>query len=163
MTNFDKLKKLIEITITPEGLRIELMEAPYGTFFENGSDKPTALLQSIVRILSSEIGKLPNSISIEGHTDSTPYSNSTIYSNWELSTDRANMARRLMETCGIRNNQVVQIRGYADHNLRNPLKPNDASNRRITVIIQYMDKQGQSTVVSNGTIPAATDLVTVHK
>jgi chemotaxis protein MotB len=160
MANFDKLKKLIEITVTPEGLRIELMEDPSGTFFENGSAKPTPMLQSIVKILSVEVGKLPNPISIEGHTDSRPYSDSKTYGNWELSTDRANTARRLMEASGIRPDQVVQVRGYADHNLRKPLQPEDASNRRITVIIQYVDKSDQPpTIVSNGSAPIARDLV----
>lgn len=160
MANFDKLKKLIEITVTPEGLRIELMEDPNGTFFENGSAKPTQILQSIVKILSVEVGKLPNPISIEGHTDSRPYSDSKIYGNWELSTDRANTARRLMEANGIRRDQVVQVRGYADHNLRKPLQPEDASNRRITVIIQYIDKPDQQPgVVSNGSLPKGKDMI----
>jgi len=154
MANFEKLKKLIEMTVTPEGLRIELMEDPKGTFFENGSAQPTPLLQSLVKILSVEVGKLPNPISIEGHTDATPYSDSKTYGNWELSTDRANTARRLIESSGIRPDQVVQIRGYADHNLRKPLQPDDSSNRRITVIIQYMVSPGQQPeIVSNGTLP----------
>jgi len=159
MANFDKLKKLIEMTVTPEGLRIELMEDPKGTFFENGSAQPTPLMQNIVEILSVEVGKLPNPISIEGHTDSTPYSDSKTYGNWELSTDRANTARRLMESSGVRPGQVVQVRGYADHNLRKPLQPEDASNRRVAVIIQYIDKPDQQpTVFSNGSLPAAKEL-----
>jgi chemotaxis protein MotB len=155
MPDFDKLQKLIEMTVTPEGLRIELMEDPKGTFFENGSAQPTPLMQSIVKILSVVVGKLPNSISIEGHTDSKPYSDSKVYGNWELSTDRANTARRLMESSGIRSEQVVQVRGYADHNLRKPLQPEDSSNRRVTLIIQYLAKpvQGPS-AVSGGTLPA---------
>jgi len=159
MANFEKLKKLIEMTVTPEGLRIELMEDPNGTFFEKGSAQPTPILQSLVKILSVEVGKLPNPISIEGHTDSKPYSDSKIYGNWELSTDRANTARRMMESSGIRGDQVVQVRGYADHNLRKPLQPNDASNRRITVIIQYMVNPGQQPeIVSSGALPVATKI-----
>ena len=155
MANFEKLKKLIDMTVTPEGLRIELMEDPNGTFFEKGSAQPTPILQNLVKILSVEVGKLPNPISIEGHTDSKPYSDSKIYGNWELSTDRANTARRLMESSGVRRDQVVQVRGYADHNLRKPLQPEDASNRRITVIIQYMVNPGQQPeVVVNGALPA---------
>jgi chemotaxis protein MotB len=138
MANFDKLKNQVEITVTPEGLRIELMEDPKGTFFENGSAQPTPILQDLLKILSIETGKLPNPISIEGHTDSKPYSDSKIYSNWELSTDRANVARRLMQSSGVRPDQVAQVRGFADRNLRKPLHPEDASNRRITVIVQYM-------------------------
>jgi chemotaxis protein MotB len=146
LANFDKLKKLIDMTVTPDGLRIELMEDPKGTFFENGSAQPTAVLQNLVKVLSVEVGKLPNPISIEGHTDSKPYSDSKTYGNWELSTDRANTARRLMESSGVRPAQVVQVRGYADRNLRKPLQPDDASNRRISLIIQYMPKPDQPTV-----------------
>ena len=159
LANFDKLQKLIEMTVTPEGLRIELMEDPKGTFFENGSAKPTPLMQNLVKILSGEVGKLPNPISIEGHTDSRPYSDSKTYGNWELSTDRANAARRLMESSGVRPEQVVQVRGYADHNLRKPLQPEDASNRRITVIVQYkVNPIQQAAAVSNGSLPATKDL-----
>jgi chemotaxis protein MotB len=155
MKDFDKLKKLIEMTVTPEGLQIELMEDPNGTFFETGSAAPTPVLQSILKILAPEAGKLPNSISIEGHTDSKLYSGANVYGNWELSTDRANTARRLMESNGLHAGQVVQVRGYADRKLRKPLQPEDASNRRITVIIQYVVNPAQERVaVSNGTLPA---------
>ncbi len=155
MANFDKIKKLIEITVTPEGLQIELMEDPHGTFFELGSAEPTPVLQSLLKVLAPEIGKLPNSLSIEGHTDSKPYSTIGAYGNWELSTDRANTARRLMEGSGIHPNQVSQVRGFADRRLRKPKQPFDASNRRITLIIQYMSISDQppSAVVSTGKLP----------
>ena len=155
MKDFEKLKKLIEMTVTPEGLQIELMEDPKGTFFKTGSEEPTPILQNLLKILSPEAGKLPNPISIEGHTDSTPYSGSMHYGNWELSTDRANTARRLMESNGVRPSQVVQVRGYADRKLRKPLQPEDASNRRITVIIQYVVNPAQQPVIiSKGSLPA---------
>jgi chemotaxis protein MotB len=154
MKDFEKLKKLIEMTVTPEGLQIELMEDPQGTFFETGSAEPTPILQSILKILAPEAGKLPNPISIEGHTDSKPYSGSKGYGNWELSTDRANTARRLMENNGLHQNQVVQVRGYADRKLRKPLQPDDASNRRITLIIQYVVNPTQNAaIVSKGPLP----------
>ena len=158
MANFDRLKNRIEMTVTAEGLRIELMEDPKGTFFENGKAQPTPILENLLKVLSSVAGKLPNTISIEGHTDSKPFSDSKIYGNWELSTDRANTARRLMESSGLRPDQVVQVRGYADHNLRKPLQPEDASNRRITVIIQYVVKPDpQPAFVSNGNLPTPVD------
>ena len=137
---FNKIKDQIEMSLTPEGLQIELMESSKGTFFENGSAHPTEDLQDILKRLSVEAGKIPNPISIEGHTDSNPFSDSTVYGNWELSTDRANIARRLMESSGLRMGQVTQVRGFADHKLRKPLQPTDPSNRRITVIVQYADK-----------------------
>jgi len=152
MPNFDKLQKLIELTITPEGLKIELMEDPHGTFFENGSAVPTPTMQSILEILAPEIGKLPNPISIEGHTDSRPYSDSKTYGNWELSTDRANASRRLVEIKGVRLEQIAQVRGFADRNLRNSKQPFDSCNRRVTIIIQYVAK-AQHPVVVTGALP----------
>jgi len=133
----DKLKDQIEITITQEGLRIELMESAKGTFFELGSVKPTPALIDLLQALSAELGKLPNNISIEGHTDSKPYAGSKKYDNWDLSSDRANEARRIMQSEGIRPDQVSQVRGFADQRLRLPQKPEDPSNRRISLIVQY--------------------------
>ncbi|HEX4036768.1 MAG TPA: flagellar motor protein MotB [Acidobacteriaceae bacterium] len=138
----DKLKNQIEITVTPEGLRIELMEAPNGTFFELGSAAPTPALRSLLGALSHELGKLPNDISIEGHTDAKPYSGKNGYDNWDLSADRANEARRLMQAEGLRPGQISQVRGFADRRPRLPDKPDDASNRRISVIVQYQVMNG---------------------
>ena len=158
LAGFEKLKKQIEMTVTPEGLKIELMEDPNGTFFENGKAQPTAIMRKLLEILSVEVGKLPNPVSIEGHTDSKPFSDSQTYGNWELSTDRANAARRLMEDSGLRSKQVVQVRGYADQNPRKPMQPEDASNRRVTLIIQYVKSEQPATFTSNGSLPPATQL-----
>ena len=77
---------------------------------------------------------------MEGHTDSKPYAATRNYGNWELSSDRANAARRLMQGSGIRPDQVTQVRGFADQRLRKKDDPLDASNRRISLIVQYLDK-----------------------
>jgi chemotaxis protein MotB len=138
----DKLKNQIEITITQEGLRIELMESAKGTFFELGSAKPTPALVELLQVLSEELGKLPNQISIEGHTDSKPYNGTKNYDNWDLSSDRANEARRMMQAEGIRPGQVSQVRGFADQRLRLPKQPEDPSNRRISLIVQYLVDNG---------------------
>jgi len=138
----DKLKSQIEITITAEGLRIELMESAKGTFFELGSAKPTPALIDLLKVLSEELGKLPNKISIEGHTDSKPYTGSRNYDNWDLSSDRANEARRIMQSEGIQPDQVSQVRGFADQRLRLPQNPEDPSNRRISLIVQYQVQDG---------------------
>jgi len=133
----DKLKKQIEITVTAEGLRIELIESPKGTFFQLGSATPTAALRDLLGVLSVELGKLPNKISVEGHTDSMVYSSRRGYDNWDLSTDRANEARRLMVAEGVRMDQIAQVRGFADRQPRAGLKPEDPLNRRVTLIVQY--------------------------
>jgi chemotaxis protein MotB len=136
-SNFEKLKDNIEMMITPDGLRIELLESATGTFFQSGVAAPTDSGKDILVKLAQELGKLPNKVSIEGHTDSKPFSAHGNYGNWELSTDRANMARRLMQSNGIGEQQVTQVRGYADQRLRKPSDPMDPSNRRISVIVQY--------------------------
>ena len=115
-------------------------------------------MQNLLKVLSVEVGKLPNPVSIEGHTDSKPFSDSQTYGNWELSTDRANAARRLMQNTGLRPDQVVQVRGYADQNLRKPLQPEDASNRRVTLIIQYVKPEMPAAFTSNGSLPSAKEL-----
>jgi chemotaxis protein MotB len=132
----DKLKNQIEITVTAEGLRIELMEAAKGTFFELGSSEPTEALRELLKLLAMELGKLPNKISIEGHTDSMMYVGQK-YDNWDLSSDRANEARRLMQSEGIRSEQLSQVRGFADRVPRKDVDPEDPSNRRISLIVQY--------------------------
>ena len=143
MTDFDKLKNQIEMTVTSEGLRIELLETETGTFFDSGSATPTSNGKELLQMLAQELGKLPNKISIEGHTDSKPYSGGGDYSNWELSADRSNAARRLMQADGLGKDQVVQVRGYADEKLRKPDDPLDPSNRRISVIVQYIVKDDE--------------------
>jgi chemotaxis protein MotB len=99
----------------------------------------------LLTLLAQELGTIPNHLSIEGHTDSKPYAGRREYGNWELSTDRANAARRLMQYDGLRDDQVSQVRGYADQMLRTPGQPLDPSNRRISVIVQNLDnKPGES-------------------
>jgi chemotaxis protein MotB len=158
LADFEKLKKQIAMTVTPEGLKIEMMEKPNGTFFENGKSQPTPSLQELLKVLSVEAGKLPNPVSIEGHTDSKPFSDSETYGNWELSTDRANAARRIMQNSGLRPNQIVQVRGYADQDLRDPVHPADASNRRVTLIIQYVKTERAGVFNSNGSLPPGKEL-----
>jgi len=140
MNDFEKLKNHIEMTVTNEGLRIELMESASGTFFDSGSPKLNADGHELLIALSQELSKLPNKLSIEGHTDSKPYVGKGNYSNWELSTDRANAARRLMQASGIGPDQIIQVRGFADQRLRKADIPLDPSNRRVSLIVQYIIK-----------------------
>ncbi|HTH42463.1 MAG TPA: flagellar motor protein MotB [Terracidiphilus sp.] len=132
----EKLAKQIEITITPEGLRIELLEDKNGTFYKTGSAQLSSSGQELLSLLAGELKTLPNALLIEGHTDATAYSEDNTYSNWELSADRANSARRLLQQDGVRSDQVTQVRGYADQFLRVKNNPYDPSNRRISILVK---------------------------
>jgi chemotaxis protein MotB len=134
---FQKINEHVVMMITGEGLRVELLEDAKGMFFKSGSAEPTQYGKDLMALLAQEIGKLPNKVTVEGHTDSKPYSGRSDYSNWELSTDRANAARRWMMSHGMRPDQVTQVRGFADESPRNPANPADDSNRRVSFIIQY--------------------------
>jgi chemotaxis protein MotB len=141
---FRNIKDHVEITVTSDGLRIELLETEAGMFFESGRARPTKTGSELLIALAQELGKLPNNLLIEGHTDGKPFSGDGKYSNWELSTDRANSARKLMEANGIRTQQVAQVRGFADRDLKHPDDPLAASNRRVSVIVQYLGKPPQA-------------------
>jgi len=132
-----KFKDQIQITITKEGLRIELIEQSEGLFFDIGSArlKPDAV--QLLKLIASRIGAFPNDVAIEGHTDSRPYVRAG-YNNWDLSTDRANSARRVLEDGGMRERQIASVNGYADRRLKNTAKPLDFSNRRVTILVAFV-------------------------
>lgn len=135
----EKLKNQVQMTVTGEGLRIELLESEVGTFFEKGSPHPTNNGKEMLEMLAGELGKMQNRLLIEGHTDSEPFAASTGgYSNWELSADRANSARKLMQESGLGVDQVAEVRGYADQHLRKPEDPKNASNRRVSIVVKYI-------------------------
>jgi chemotaxis protein MotB len=135
----EKLKNQVNMTVTGEGLRIELLESEVGTFFDSGNAKPSASGQDMLRMISSELGKLPNRLLLEGHTDARQFSSPSGYSNWELSSDRANSARKVMQDSGLHAGQVAEVRGYADQRLRKPEAPDDASNRRVSIVVKYLN------------------------
>ena len=135
----------VKITMTGEGLRIELLETAEGAFFPSGQPKPNPTCIVLLQKLSEELGKMPNSIILEGHTDAKPYGGDGTYSNWNLSSERATQALFVMLSSGLRAKQIVQVRGFADHNLFKPEDPLHPSNRRISVIIQYKNEKGAKT------------------
>ena len=109
-----------------------------GEFFQSGSPDPTGSGEELLIKMAGELSQIPNTVLIEGHTDSKPF-NREGYSNWELSVDRANAARRLMMMYGLRSDQVMQVRGFADQRLFTQDDPEHPSNRRISVLVQYAD------------------------
>ncbi len=133
---FKHLKPYVQIQIVDEGLRIELMESSQSVFFMTGSAEVNPQARQLLTRIAKYLAKLPNRIIIEGHTDSRPFSRGGM-TNWELSVNRANSARRILETSGLRKGQVYEVRGYADNKLRVPEDPYHYSNRRISLLIAY--------------------------
>jgi chemotaxis protein MotB len=131
-----ELKDQIEMTVTPEGLRIELVDKEGSSFFNAGSANLLGESQNILTIIARQVGKLDNPVTMEGHTDRLPYAPGAAYGNWELSTDRAHSARRAMEVGGIRATQIQSVRGLADTTLRVTDNPLDPRNRRISIIVK---------------------------
>jgi chemotaxis protein MotB len=142
MPEFRRLRDNVKFSVTGDGLRIDLLETEKGMFFVSGSPAPTPAGQELLLVLARELARLPNGIVIEGHTDATPFRNagpSSGYSNWELASDRANAARRLLHAYGVRAEQVVEVRGFADQRPFNPKNRFDTRNRRVSIVIRFMN------------------------
>jgi chemotaxis protein MotB len=140
LPEFAKLRDHVKFSVTAEGLRIDLLETDQGMFFVSGSTEPSPAGQALLRVLAKEMSQLPNRLAIEGHTDAKPFRNASPaagYSNWELATDRANAARRLLHGYGVRPEQVVEVRGFADQRPYNAKDPFDSKNRRVSVVVRF--------------------------
>ncbi len=141
------LQKSVEMEVTNEGLRIQLVETRTSLFFDSGSAnlKPGAKL--LLKTIAEKLKTVHNPIVIEGHTDSRPLGRAGGYSNWELSADRANAARRAMEAAGMDSKQIANVRGYADRKLKMPDDPFHFSNRRVSILVasSKLDKVQENT------------------
>ncbi len=129
------VKDQIQIEVTSEGVRVEMLDNAKDQFFERGSADLTKSLESALGLLGGKLKELQSKIVIEGHTDGLPYSPGSPLSNWELSTERANQARRVLEAAGLSEERIFAVRGYADRRLRVAEDPLDARNRRISILL----------------------------
>lgn len=129
------LEKQVQIQVTEEGLRIELQDSEQTMFFDTASAHVNPETERVLTLIAAELGRLARPVIVEGHTDSRPYSADGAYSNWELSADRANAARRVMEAGGLTREQVTGVRGYADRHLRVAGQPLDPRNRRVSIVV----------------------------
>ncbi len=133
---FSNLKDQVEIRVTDEGLLIELVEAPDDGFFDSGSAMPKMEALGVLEVIAAELAALGHPVAVEGHTDSRPFASTVGYTNWELSADRANAARRVLQAAGVDESLIEGIRGYAATRLRLPDQPFDASNRRVSIVVR---------------------------
>ncbi len=157
-TALQGLKGSIEVIVTTDGLRIELIEKGSGDdFFPIGSATMRPRAVAAVKLIAEEIGLLSNPIILEGHTDGAAFGIGGPYTNWELSADRANAARRIVSASGIPGDRLVQVRGLADRELRNPNDPFDPTNRRISIFLPFrtVDDTNADSTGTRGAVGAA--------
>lgn len=148
---FANLKDQIEIELTSDGLRVQLIEATKDkSFFASASAYMRDEGMAILMAISAELAKLPYQIVIEGHTDSRTFGESSDYTNWELSADRANTARRVMLAAGMAPERIKEIRGFAANQPRFTDDPSNPANRRIAIIVlnEYASDKYKEVVAS---------------
>lgn len=128
----------VEVVVTKDGLRIELIEGGDGEmFFALGRAELKPAATRALEAIALELTETQTPLVVEGHTDAAPFGRSRGYSNWELSADRANAARQAMEAAGLGDHRIREIRGYADRTLRNANDPFDRANRRISILLPF--------------------------
>lgn len=139
----------VEIEITPDGLRISLLEDSTDVFFASGSAKPFPPAETLISAIGGVLASAEYPVIVEGHTDAHPYPKDGPYGNWELSADRANAARRLLRAGGMPETQVQGVRGLADRDPRIAADPFAPQNRRITILVNIPpDEPALPTVAS---------------
>jgi chemotaxis protein MotB len=139
---FSNLMGQIKIEFVKEGLRIEIVDPAKDMFFEIGTSQLTKEAFLLLQKIGNNLAKIPNMVLVEGHTDSRAYNNGPNgYTNFELSADRANSARRALTSDLLKDERIEQVRGYADRMLRDKADPYNFVNRRISIIIKYTDSK----------------------
>ncbi|MFQ3788082.1 flagellar motor protein MotB [Halomonas sp. A29] len=131
-----ELRQQMRFDLTPEGLRIQLLDTEQRPMFDVGSDRVAPYMRNLLRTIAPLLNDLPNYLSIGGHTDSRPYAGGYRgYSNWELSNDRANASRRELVAGGFDSDKLLRVSGFADRVLLPDTDPFDADNRRIELLV----------------------------
>lgn len=133
---FKALMDHMEMTMVEEGLRVEFVETAGSVFFLSGSEEIRPAAEALIASVAPLFAKANRAVVVEGHTDAEPYG-SPVYSNWDLSTDRAQAMRRMLQRYGVREKQFVEVRGYADTKLKRKDEPYHFSNRRVTVLLPF--------------------------
>ncbi len=137
-------KDQLLLDITPEGLRIQIVDAQNRPMFDLGSARLKPYTNEILREVSVYLRTVPNRISVTGHTDTTPYAGVTGYTNWDLSTDRANAARRAMEQAQLPTERISRVVGLASSVLFDPAHPRGAVNRRISIVVLTQEAEQEA-------------------
>ena len=152
-----QFKDQLLIDITDEGLRIQIIDRSQRPMFDSGSDRLKPYSRDILFELAEPLAKVSNKLSITGHTDTTPFQGRENYTNWELSADRANSARRTLVAGGVPKSHIGRVVGLADSVLFNKDKSEAPVNRRISIIVlteaarKAMEKRESRQTADDGT------------
>ncbi|KAB0577392.1 flagellar motor protein MotB [Ideonella dechloratans] len=155
---FKALSSQLKMDMTRDGLRIQIVDAQNRPMFDSGSAVVKPYMRDLLRSIGEVLAGVPNLLTLEGHTDATPFSGNGLgYSNWELSADRANASRRELIAGGLGENRILRVQGLASSQLFNPKDPHDPSNRRISIIV--MNREAEDRVFKTAPEPdnAASD------
>jgi len=145
-------KDQLLLDITPEGLRIQIVDAQNRAMFDLGSAKLKPYTAQILRVLAPYLNSVPNRLSLTGHTDTTPYTARAGYNNWDLSADRANAARRALEAGGLGPDKIAQVVGLSSAVLFDKGDPRAPINRRISIIV--LTKQAEEAALKSDSMAA---------
>jgi chemotaxis protein MotB len=137
----EPFKDQLLLDITPEGLRIQIVDAQNRPMFDLGSSRLKAYTSNILHELTPYLNSVPNHLSLSGHTDTTPYAGISGYTNWDLSTDRANAARRALEAAGLGVDKVARVVGLSSSVLFDKENPRNPINRRISIIVMTREAE----------------------
>jgi chemotaxis protein MotB len=142
-------KDQLLLDITPEGVRIQIVDAQNRPMFDVGSARLRDYTTAILRELAPYLDSVPNRVSLTGHTDIRPYPSSNGYTNWELSADRANAARRALTAGGLPEEKISRVVGLSSSVLFDKAEPQNPINRRISIVV--MTKQAEEDALKTDT------------
>jgi chemotaxis protein MotB len=135
-----ELAKNLIVDMTPEGLRIQIVDQQGKSMFPLGSAKMYDETYMLISKVAQVVAKLPNKVSVNGHTDGLAYGDKADYNNWDLSADRANASRRALVASGLDQSRIANVAGKADTDHLFPKDPENPQNRRISIILLRQHK-----------------------
>jgi len=156
----EPFKDQLLLDITPEGLRIQIVDKQNRPMFDLGSARLEPYTVSILTELAKYLNTVPNHLSLTGHTDGTPYPGGSGRTNWDLSADRANAARRALEAAGLASDKTARVVGLSSSVLFNKIDPRNPINRRISIIV--MTRQAEQDAVKTESTPQMADAGTAE-
>jgi chemotaxis protein MotB len=136
------MKSQIRLDMTRDGLRIQIIDEQNRAMFDSGSAVVKPYMRELLREIGAVLAEVPNKLTLEGHTDASPFgAGERGYSNWELSSDRANASRREINAGGLPEDRVLLVQGLASSVLFDPTAPDSAVNRRISIIVMNREAE----------------------